>query len=171
MSGGAIERIDRFARGIIPLGLSLILVIVSALPFYMPGYGPIAPNIAIMAVFYWTIYRPDLFPVAAAFAVGLWQDALVGTPLGLYALLMVLAHTVVATQRRFFQGKSFPVVWWAFAMVAAGAALALWLATMALNLVYVDPSPAVFQFLLTAAAFPFLTWVFARTHHATLRTG
>ena len=33
----------------------------------------------------------------------------------------------------------------------------------------VDPGPAIFQFGLTLALFPFVTWLFARVHHSVLR--
>jgi hypothetical protein len=35
--------------------------------------------------------------------------------------------------------------------------------------VAVSPLPAVFQFGLTAAIYPFVTWMFARAQHAVLR--
>jgi rod shape-determining protein MreD len=168
MEGGLLQRLDAAARNLVPLSLALIAVIVGAMPMYMPGYGAIAPNLALIAVVYWAIYRPDLFPAVIAFAVGLVQDAVMGTPLGMNALVLLCAHAVIVSQRRFFQGKSFAVVWWAFSMVAFGAAIFGWALVAAIFAALPSPAPALFGTLLTVALHPFFTWIFARTHHAVL---
>lgn len=171
MTGPLLQRLDRFARNLIPFALSLLLVIVGTLPFQLPGYGLVAANLALMSVFYWSVYRPDLLPPWAAFLIGLLQDILVGTPPGLNALVLLLARAMVVSQGRVFRGKSFLVMWWGFAMVALGAQVLVWLLTAALQLALLDPMPAVFQGALTVALFPFLTWFFARTQHAILQQG
>jgi rod shape-determining protein MreD len=166
---GLLQRLDRLARNLTPLALSFLLVIISATPLRIPEFGPVAPNVALIAAYYWGIYRPDLFPLSAAFVVGLWQDVLVGTPLGMNALVLLAIHWFILSQRRFFQGKSFAVVWWAFALMAAAAAVLLWLISMAYHGRLLDATPAAFQGALTMALYPFLTWVFARAQHAVLR--
>ena len=166
---GLLHWLDRLARNLTPLTLSFLLVIYSATPLRIPEFGPVAPNIGLIATCYWGIYRPDLFPATAAFAVGLWQDVLVGTPLGMNALLLLSVHWFILSQRPFFQGKSFAVVWWAFALVAIATAALLCLISMAYHGRLLDPTPAAFQGIMTVALYPFLTWVFARTQHAVLR--
>ena len=166
---GLLQRLDRFARYLLPLSLSLVLVIFSTTPLHIPEFSPVAPNVGLIAAYYWGIYRPDLFPASAAFAVGLWQDFLVGTPLGMNALVLLAIHWFILGQRRFFQGKSFAVVWWAFALMAMAASAVLWLIAMAYHGRLLDATPAAFQGTLTVALYPFLTWVFARVQHAVLR--
>ncbi|MGE0746651.1 MAG: rod shape-determining protein MreD [Rhodospirillales bacterium] len=168
MTPGFLQRLDRTARCLTPMVLCIVLVVASALPMNLPGYGRVAPNLALIAVFYWAIFRPDLVPLSGAFAVGLFQDILSGTALGLQALVLVIVHQAVASQQRFFAGKSFLVVWWAFAMTALGAAAVVWIATMLLNLTLISPTPVLFQFLLTVAFCPFLAWFLARVHGAVL---
>lgn len=163
------QHLDRLARNMWPFVFSMLLVMASSLPIQAPHFGKISPNLALMAVFYWAIYRPDLFPMIAAFALGLWQDVLVGSPIGTHAVTLLLVHWAVTAQRTFFQGKSFTVVWWAFALIATGASLVLWLLAMAWHTVFVGPLPLVFQFFLTVALYPFVTWLFARAQHAVLR--
>ncbi len=166
---GLLQQLDRIARNLTPLTLGFVLVILSATPLRIPEFGPIAPNVGLIAAYYWGIYRPDLFPASAAFALGLWQDVLVGTPLGMNAVMLLAMHWFIRGQRRFFQGKTFAVVWWAFALVTTAATFLLWLTSMAYHGQLLDAAPAVFQGLLTLALYPFLTWVFARTQHAVLR--
>ncbi len=166
---GIFARLDKLATNLTPFVLSALLVMFSATPIYLPTYGPAAPNLALIAVFYWTIYRPDLMPAIAVLVLGLWQDLLIGSPFGINAITLLLVHGAIVYQRTFFQGKSFAIVWWAFGLTAAIAALVFWLITMGYHIVAIDPAPLVFQFALTLAAYPFLTWLFAKIHHAILR--
>lgn len=164
-----LQWLDHVARSLWPFMLSLLLVIASVLPLQIPDFGRISPNLAVMATFYWAIYRPDLFPAPAAFVLGLWLDLLTGAPIGINALVLLMVHWAIVSQRKFFQGKSFGVVWWAFALTLSGAMLLFWMLSAAYQLTLIDPSPAVFQLLLTIACFPFLTWMLARTQHAVMR--
>jgi len=165
------QRLDRLARNLWPFVLSLLLVIVSVLPLQLPDFGRISPNLAVMATFYWAIYRPDLFPAPAAFLLGLWLDLLTGSPVGINALVLLLVHWAILSQRRFFQGKSFGVVWWAFALTLCGAMMLFWLLSAVYFQALIDPSPLVFQFLVTISCFPFLTWLLARTQHFVMPQG
>lgn len=165
---GALNRLDSVARNVLPLTLSMICVLLSAMPFQVPHFGPVAPGFALIAVFYWSVYRPDLLPGSAAFAVGLTLDLIAGTPMGINTMVLLLVHGAVVNQRTFFQGKSFLVIWWAFSLVAIGAGVLIWILTMALHARLLDPAPVVFQVLLTIAMHPFVTWVFARVQHALL---
>jgi rod shape-determining protein MreD len=162
---------DGAARNLFPLGLACVALLLGAAPLYLPEYGAIAPNFALMVVFYWAIYRPDLFPAILAFATGLFQDALMGTPVGLNALLLLFVHGVVVTQRRFFQGKSFAVVWSAFSVITLGASIIGWILAMGLAGALLAPWPGMFAMLLTIALYPFATWILARVHGTVLPAG
>jgi rod shape-determining protein MreD len=169
MITAAFQRLDRFARQLAPFLSSVFLVMLSALPVYIPGYGQVAVDVGLMTVFYWAIYRPDLFPVIAAFVLGLWQDILVGSPIGLHALILLLANWAIVSQRTFFQGKSFAVIWWCFSLVALAAGIVSWVIVCALNTTLVNPVAMLFQAALTVGMFPFMAWLLARAQHAIVR--
>lgn len=169
MISATIQRLDKSARQLAPFLSSVILVMLSALPVYIPGYGQVAVDVGLVTVFYWAIYRPDLFPAIAAFVVGLWQDILVGSPIGLHALILLLANWAIVSQRTFFQGKSFAVIWWCFSLVALVASLVSWLIVCGLNVTLVSPVPVLFQAALTIGMFPFMAWFLARAQHAIVR--
>lgn len=169
MIAAALQRLDRSARLLAPFLISALLVLCATLPVQIPGYGQIAFNVGLMTVFYWSIYRPDLMPALAAFSLGLWQDILVGSPVGLHALLLLLANWAIVAQRTFFQGKSFGVIWFCFSLVTLAAAALAWLLVCALNVTLLDPLPGLFQAGLTIGVFPFMSWLLARAQHAILR--
>jgi rod shape-determining protein MreD len=169
MTGTFAQRLDRLARNLLPLALSILLVLLTVIPIYLPGYGEVAANLALMSVFYWSVHRPELITPVDAFAIGLLLDVLGGTPPGMNAAIMVLARSVVVTQGRVFRGKSFLVLWWGFSLVAVGAGLALWLISMGYAMKPLDPLPGVFRWALTVSLFPVFAGMFARLQNTVLQ--
>lgn len=154
------QRLDLVARNVIPAALGVVLVLLSTIPYYIPGYAPTAANLVLMAVFYWAVHRPDLLSPVTAFLIGLLQDVLVGTPPGMNALVLVLVRTVAVSQGRVFRGRSFALLWWGFGLIAFAATLVVWGLSVVYNLAYIDPMPGLFQAAMTTALFPFLAGLF-----------
>lgn len=169
MRSGLWYRFETMVRGLTPFIITLSLAMLSVVPLRLPDFAPVTPMLTVIAVYYWSIYRPDLLPMAAVFAVGLFQDALAGMPLGLTALVLIVVQYVTIAQRRFFHGKIFLVEWWGFMLVAPGAAFASWLLASLYFGVLVTPRPLGFQLLLSIALYPCLAWLFARAQHYLLR--
>lgn len=163
------QRLDRWARRLTPVGLTLLLVVLNVIPFQVPGFARIVPVFALIAVHHWAIYEPELMPAYAVFLIGVLQDMLSGVPLGVNALVFLAVYGAVVWQRRFFVGKSFMITWLGFAVVGAGAMALSWLLVSAIHLIVVDPRALVYQYLLTLGFFPLLAWVFMRWQQAFLK--
>ena len=145
---------DRSLRGAIPVTVTVLLVFAASLPWRLPAFVEVTPAFAVMAVFYWTIYRPERFPFAATFGIGVLQDLLAGTPLGMTALALLIVQGVVASQRTFFRGKPFLVIWWGFSLVMPSVGLLTWIIGSACLGAVVPLLPIVVQVLLTMLLFP-----------------
>ena len=163
------QRLDLWARNISPVGISVILVLLSVIPTHVPGYGSIVPQFALMSVFHWTVFRPDLFPIIAVFITGVLQDALSGAPMGLNTIVFLTVFGVVLGQRRFFLGKTFLVEWLGFSIIAAGASIQAWLLLSAYHVNFMTPTPIFFQYLMTIGFYPFLAWMMGRWQRSILR--
>ncbi|MFO1154791.1 MAG: rod shape-determining protein MreD [Rhodospirillales bacterium] len=164
MKPTAWRRLDLFARELMPFALTLGLILVGAIPFYVPGLQSVAPSLPFIAVFYWTLHRPDLMPAAAAFLIGLFQDVLSGAPIGTGAAVFVVMHAAVQWQRSFFHGKSFPILWLGFAVATVAAALLTWLIMAAMTLSLVDGRSVLLQALTTIGCFPLVVRVLWYCH-------
>jgi len=156
------QNLDNLARSFIPFGLSLILVVLSVLPTHIPGYMQIAPILALISIYHWAIYRPNLLPILAVFILGLLQDLLLGTPVGLYVLVFLTVYGVVLSQRRFFVGKSFIFFWFGFAVISMLASIESYFLGSIWNVILLDFNAATFQYLILLGIFPAVAWVFLR---------
>ncbi len=152
--------LDGYSRAAIPVALTLVFVLLGVLPYGVPYIAPVFPAFTLMAVYFWTIYRPDLFPAVAVFAVGIFQDVLNDMPLGLSALVLLLVYGFVISQGRVFLGKSYLVVWSGFAVVAAGASLIGWTVASLRFATFIEPGSFAIQLLLSVALYPCVSWLF-----------
>lgn len=163
----ALDRQAGFPGRLVPVATTLLFAVVSVVPLHIPGFATVTPAFALMAVYHWTIYRPDLLPPSAVFALGLLLDLLGGTPyVGTSPLVLLLARAAVSSRRRLFADRAFPVLWSGFLAMAAGTIAGEW---AILGLVHGAPlggRPFVFQTVLTVACFPVGSYFLAAAHGA-----
>jgi len=163
------HRVDRFARDLTPFALTLMLLVINAIPFHIPGFAQVAPLLPLIGIYFWAVYRPDLMPAAAVFLIGILHDFLSGLPVGVSALIFLVVLGAALAQRSFFFGKSFIIVWLGFMMVEGGALTLEWFLLSIFVGDLVHARSAIYQFGLTAAVFPFLAWLFTRWQLAFLQ--
>jgi rod shape-determining protein MreD len=122
----ALRRAAIAVRTAVPFLLGLLLAVLSFVPYGTPEFSVIMPSLTLPLVYYWTLYRPVGMPLAAAFVIGLWQDILVGGPLGLMALQLVITRGVIENQRQVLLTQPFAVGWMGYAMMSAALTALSW---------------------------------------------
>ncbi len=157
---------------LVPFLSTLCFVLVSVVPVQIPGFAAVTPSFALMAVFHWTIYRPDLLPLTAVFVLGLLLDLLNGTPyLGVAALTLILARTAVLNGRRYFVNRDLRR---AVARLPGGRRGRLCLragrSSACSTASVLGTSPFIFEAALTVACYPVGSYILVRLHRAFVRT-
>lgn len=123
------ERVDWAAKLILAQGIIILLMLLNIVSFSLPHAGEFKPFFLLMAVYYWSIYRPTLIPSAYVFALGIVMDLEAGLPVGLSALLLVLCKVIVQSQRVFLMGQPYVTVWIGFALICVVHVFVMWLVT------------------------------------------
>ena len=95
------HRLDQFARQLFPFALTLTLLLASLVPVPLPAYSSVTPSFMVMAIYFWSLHRPDLMPPSAVFAIGLLQDLLTGGILGVSSIVLLALSFATGSQRRF----------------------------------------------------------------------
>lgn len=167
----ALPRVNNGAARLLPVATTLLAAVISVLPLQIPGYAALTPVFTLMAAYHWTIYRPDLLPPLALFAIGLTEDLLAGSPIGVNALLLLVTRLAVLGHRRHFINRTFPFVWWGFTLLTAVAMLGLWVLHCVLNLALLDFRSTVIRAALTVAIFPLASFLLGRAQRATMGMG
>jgi len=165
------QKLERGAEGMVPLGIILFFTLLGMVPLGPAGFNTIVPPFGLLALFYWSVYRPDLVGPLAAFMVGFLTDALTGGPLGVFSFLFLMVQAMAANQRQIFLAHSFFVLWWGFAFVAAATGLFGWLAMTAIEGYFMPLRPVLFQALTAMALFPLMAGFCGRIQRAFLGGG
>lgn len=167
----SLPRIESGPGRVLPVATTLLAAVISVLPVRFPGYAAFTPAFILMAAYHWTIYRPDLLPPLALFAIGLGEDLLAGSPIGLNALMLLVVRGAVLGQRRFFVNRTFPFVWSGFTLLTAAVMLCLWALYCLLNLSLLDIRNTVIRAALTVAIFPLASFLLGRVQRAVIGAG
>src|SRR5260370_31313713 len=94
----------RFLSSALPVGLALLLVMLANLPVSFTGGVLPAPVLALAAVYFWVLVRPDLVPPFAVLMIGLMEGLLSGRPPWLWAAGFLAAYALTDRQRETFAG-------------------------------------------------------------------
>ena len=151
--------IRRWLRNMVPVTTTFACVLIGQLPLPLPLLNDVAPAFALISLYYWVVFRPDLMPHIAVFGLGIVQDAVAGAPLGMYALVYLLVQALVLNQRRFIAGKPFWVFWSAFALVAPIAAFSTWFLASVARGALLAPGTAFVGLVMTIILFPAIAWL------------
>lgn len=147
-----------------PKLLTLLILLFSIAPTYIPGYSSVRPALVLIPIFYWAVYRPYSFSVVSAFFTGLALDLLESTPLGVNTLVFTVLYIATETQRRFLTGKSFSLVWVGFAILAFGAYFFKWFFVSVNFAVFTPLGTAFVSYFLLVLAYPVIVWPCAKLH-------
>lgn len=164
----SLPRVNSGLARMLPIATTVAAAVIAIVPLRIPGYAALTPAFTLMAAYHWTIYRPDLLPPSGLFAVGVAEDLLAGTPVGVNALLLLLTRVVVLRQRRHFVRRTFPFVWAGFTLLCITAMLALWTLHCLMQLDIFDFRTTAFRAVLTIAMFPAASFALGRTQRALL---
>jgi len=146
-------------KGILPFLTALFFAVFSVMPIEVPLAGKMAPFLTMIAVYYWTVFKPDLMPPVAVFTVGLIQDILGGGPLGMMAFLLLAVRQFIMFQGRAFLERDFLFNWMIFVIFALVFGVAYWGLTSFYVRELVNFWNALGQSTLTIIFFPAVVWL------------
>ncbi|HEY8189244.1 MAG TPA: rod shape-determining protein MreD, partial [Micavibrio sp.] len=154
----SIKGFENGLRLLVPMALlaALFLLSVAALP--VPHAGPVKPAFILMAVYYWSIFRPTLMPPSLCFFTGLLLDIISGLPLGVNAIIFTLVQWIVRDQRRFLMAQAYVTTWAVFILVALGATFLQWGLYGLIRLRWSPVAPVLISVGATTLLFPVVTF-------------
>jgi rod shape-determining protein MreD len=160
------RRLDLAARHAFPASITILLMLLTEVPFGIADQTSLLPAVALIGVWFWSLYRPQAMSPPMVFLIGLLLDLLDWLPIGTGLLALLAVHGVATRWRRVLGRQRFLLVWAAFGLVAAGAAVLEWVATATLTWRLVPPDAMGFQAVLSVALYPALAILFARAHRS-----
>jgi len=160
-SPGLLRRLDALARAVLPAVTTALLMVLAAGPTGVPA---LVVATALPCVFFWSLFRPGAMPPPAVFGLGLLQDLLTLSPLGIGVVTLLVAHGLAVAWRRFLARQSFLFVWLGFCGFALGVAGLGYVLTAGLSWMLPPLPPALHQAALTIGLYPAFAFLLGRAH-------
>lgn len=158
------KKLEIFARFCSAYCLLAVFLMLDMISFNVPYFNEIRPSFTLMALFYWSIYRPSMVPSWLAFLLGLLIDIVSGLPLGLNALLYVIVARIIQSQRKIFMGQVFLSIYIGYVLASAGVAVLEWAIFCLIGFEIVAFKPVMGSMLLGFAFFPVAFLLMNATH-------
>lgn len=95
----------------IPALVTLIFILLQIVPKHIPGFSTIMPLLYMGAIYYWGIHRSREMPYWFLGIAGLFNDSIVGLPLGISPLLFVLFLIILQSQIKHIYKEGFLIKW------------------------------------------------------------
>jgi len=142
----------------LPFLLSMGLILFNYVPSSLGISSIIRPDIGCICVFYWVLYRPDLFNMFWVFCLGLLSDMISSMPFGINIITYLTIYTVNSITA-FLYNKPFIVVWYGFAFVFIITGLIKWLIVSVYYAQFLPISRLFFTILFTIACYPVISFI------------
>jgi len=158
-----------FIKRVSPFLLAVFFILLVRIPIGTGVSSNMIPMVGLMYVFYWTINRRRVVPVWSIFFLGLFEDLVVGGPIGLLPILLVVVQGGLNNQRRFFVNRSFVISWMGFSIICIGISVIYWFLEAFHFGGFLSPQPLMFKAVSTMIFYPIFGWVFGQYDRVVVR--
>jgi len=158
------EQLDMFIRLCVVYVLMLVLFALNTISLSFPLTGSVEMPLVIMAIYYWSVYRPTIVPLWFVFAAGILLDLLSGLPVGLNAFIFITIRLLILDQRLFLTGQHFLTVWLGFIGVCAAAMSVQWILFGLIHWHWTPFQPMLVMIVLGIFLFPVVSVLLHLTH-------
>tara|TARA_R110002110_G_scaffold3104_9_gene15922 strand:+ start:1565 stop:2098 length:534 start_codon:yes stop_codon:yes gene_type:complete len=164
-------RAGRIVMTVMPFAVGLVCVLLSFVPVGRIFGSHITPAFPLMAIYYWAIVRPEMFPPLAVLVVGLVFDLLSGGAIGLWAFVYIVTYALVVSQRAVVVNAPFSAFWIGFLAAAGFAGALAWGIVSIMHGILVPPGTVIRHMAVTVAVFPIFAMLFGRIQSRVLQGG
>jgi rod shape-determining protein MreD len=146
---------------LVPLASILAAILMMPLPIGLKFWGQILmPSLPVIAIFLWTLYRPDLLPPVAVLLLGFFSDLLIHGPVGVSSLVYLAVYSITLNQRVYWTTLRGTGLIGGFFFVLLIAELLQWGATSFAFGRLLNPVPAVIELAVSMLVLPIARAVF-----------
>jgi rod shape-determining protein MreD len=122
----SLQKADFHVQATLPVALTFIFVMMQVLPWSWDFMRALLAPLPLACLTYWVANKPELFGKRWSFFIGLAQDVLMGTPLGLAAFSYLGVDFFLRSQRPHFLQQSFTNLWLIFSIALLGVNALQW---------------------------------------------
>lgn len=153
------EILRLYFKGLVPFLLTLFFILLNFIPTHLPLAHFFRPDVAMVCVYFWVLYRPDLFGLMSIIVLGIAVDTLSGLPFGVHLFVFLIAYLLTIIYGRYVYAKSFSISWFGFVLVLAGSLVSKWLLLSIYYKTFLLFSHIILTFIVTILIYPFIAYL------------
>lgn len=153
------ENIKVSLQRLVPFIVSLIFILFNHIPSNLGYPNIIRPDIGCICVFYWVLYRPDLFNLFTVFVLGFIGNLVSTIPVGLEIISFLTIYLIVSNKFSIFNNKPFNVVWFGFSVILLFVELLKWFTLSVYHAEFISFGNLFFTILFTIACYPVVSLI------------
>ena len=134
----------------------LLFIILSIAPVNFGLFHHTRPMLLIMAVFYWSLFRPSFLGYLSLFIIGLIYDSFTLGLFGQTALTLIGLRFIVLMQRRLLINQPFWMIWIVFSVLALASAGFYYILQMIFEMHLLSPMRYLSDAVFSAILFPLI---------------
>jgi len=119
--------LQSYFKKLIPLMLTLLFMFINMIPSHIPLANFLRPDMVLMCLYFWVLYRSDLFGFFCVLILGIVSDNLSGMPYGVNIFTFIVAYLLTLLYGYYMYAKSFFVSWVGFAVVLLISLFCKWM--------------------------------------------
>jgi rod shape-determining protein MreD len=158
------KKIEQFARLFAAYIHIIFLFFLDVISFSLPGIAETRPFFFLMAVYYWSIFRPTLMPPSIVFISGIMLDIISGIPVGVSSFILLTVGWVISTQRTYLMSQSYLVIWFGFFLTCIPTYIFNWGVISLIRGEIIPVMPSVASAVLSIFIFPVITIFLVMSH-------
>ena len=150
------EILNNWLLRCVPLVVSILWLLLSFMPLKSEISANARPVVGLMCVYFWAIYRPDLFNLWSVFILGAVSDMLSVAPMGINLFMYLLTYTAVVNLIRYVNDKTFEILWAGIALLLPAVLLAGWFLMSVYYAEFLPVKSLFFSYMLSVVAYPLI---------------
>ena len=151
-----LEMVESWMLRSIPLLVSVVWLMISFIPLRSEISANARPMIGLMCVYFWVIYRPDLFNLWSVFILGVISDVLSIAPLGIFLFMYLVMYLTVNNLIKYINDKTFEIMWSGLIILLPVVMLSGWLLMSVYYTQFIPVKGMFFSYLLSIALYPLI---------------
>ena len=136
-------------------------MLLSYIPINVSIFNNIRPDLGLACIYFWMLHRPDLFGVTEIVFLGVINGAISSALPGAGLLAYLVMYVLVYNTQKFFNAKSFVVIWYGFMALALSTLLIKWMVVSVYYSQFLPVSMLMFSYFIGVALYPLMSIVLA----------
>ncbi len=155
------ENVISFFQRSLPLLSSVFFLLLSYFPVNFAFWSGVKSDLGLICIYFWILHRSDLFNLLSTVVLGIIDMSISSVVPGACLLAYLVMYILIYNTQKYFNAKSFVVVWCGFMALSLVAMLVKWLVVSVYYSQFLPLTMLTFSYFIMVAMYPLISLILA----------